>query len=58
MLNAILSFFVFFILFFFGMKTVHRMTKKQMWSLTRYSLYGIVCSVLAVIVLTGLVLIF
>lgn len=58
MLNAILSFIIFFVIFFFGLKALHGMTKKRAWSLTKYIVYGTVCSVLALGALTFFVLIF
>lgn len=58
MISIILSYVVLFGLFFFGIKAVRKATKKQRWTLTKYFVYSMICSVLALGALTVFVLLF
>lgn len=58
MVSIIISFLFMFGLFFFGIKAVREATKKQRWTLTKYFVYSMICSVLALGALTVFVLLF
>ena len=58
MIKIILSFLVLFCVFFFGIKFIREMNKMEKWALTKYAVYSILCSVLALGALTIFVLLF
>lgn len=58
MIKIILSFLVLFGVFFFGIKFIREMNKMEKWTLTKYTVYSMLCSMLALGVLTIFVLLF
>lgn len=58
MFNAILTFVILFLLFFFGIKGFRSLQKKEKWKLTKVLGYSIVCALVSVIFIVGFVLIF
>jgi hypothetical protein len=58
MIQAILSFLLLFVLFFGAIKFIQKMTGKEALVLTKIVGYSILCSVLAIAVLVGIVILF
>ena len=58
MIRILLAFCIVFLLFFFGIKALRKLTGKEAWELTKLVSYSILCSLLAVITLAGLVFLF
>ncbi len=58
MIKIVLSFLILFSVFFFGFKIIHKMNKMEKWTLTKYTAYSILCSVLALGALTIFVVLF
>jgi hypothetical protein len=58
MAKALIAFLIFFIAFYAGIDGFRRLSNKDKWSLTKISLYAILCSVLAVGFLTLIVILF
>lgn len=58
MIKIILSFLVLFGVFFFGFNVISKMTKMEKWTLTKYTVYSMLCSLLALGALTIFVVLF
>jgi hypothetical protein len=58
MIKIILSFLILFGVFFFGFKVINKMTKMEKWTLTKYTVYSMLCSLLALGALTIFVVLF
>jgi|APGre2960657423_1045063.scaffolds.fasta_scaffold03935_9 hypothetical protein len=58
MIKIILAFLFVFGLFFFGIKTVREMTKKELWSVTKLLTYSAICAILTLIFLITFVVLF
>ena len=58
MIRIILAFIVIFALFFFGIKAVRKMTKKERWTLAKYLTYSLGLSIITLATMIVLVLIF
>ena len=58
MIRLWLAFVIFAVLIHFGITAWRKMGEKERWSLTKTALYSIVVSLLAVMVMTGIVVLF
>ena len=58
MIRMYLTFLILTALFWFGISAFRRTTGREKWRLTKIAVYSILCSVLAVIVLTSIVILF
>ena len=58
MIRVYLAFLILTALFWLGIAAFRRTTGKEKWRLTKIAAYSILCSVLAVIVLTSIVILF
>lgn len=58
MIRIILAFAVIFGLYFFGIKAVREMTKKERWNLTKYLTYSFFLSIITLATMIAIVLIF
>ena len=58
MFKMILAFLVLFLIFFFGIKAVRKMSGKEALVLTTNVFYGIICTVITIVTLAFIVLIF
>jgi len=58
MIRMYLSFLILTALFWFGIAAFRQTTGKEKWRLTKIAVYSILCSALAVIVLTSIVILF
>ena len=58
MIRLWLAFVIFTVLIHFGITTWRKMEEKERWSLTKTAFYSIVVSLLAVMVMTGIVILF
>ena len=58
MVKMITAFFLIFAFFLFGIDIVRKMTNQEKISLTKMLTYGIVCTVITMVVITSIVLIF
>ena len=58
MVKMITAFFLIFAFFVFSIDIVRKMTNQEKISLTKMLAYGIVCTVITMIVITSIVLIF
>jgi hypothetical protein len=58
MIRVFLAFFLLIALFWFGIAAFRKTTGKEKWRLTKIAAYSILCSVLALSVLTSIVILF
>lgn len=58
MIKVFLAFIVLVVLFWFGIAAFRKTTGRQRWRLTKIMVYSILCSVLALTVMTSIVIIF
>ena len=58
MIRMYLTFLILTALFWFGIAAFRKTTGKEKWRLTKIAVYSILCSVLAVTVLTSIVILF
>jgi len=58
MVKIIFAFISLFLIFFFGIDTFRKMTGKEKISLTKWLGYSTVCSLLAIVAITLIVLLF
>jgi hypothetical protein len=58
MIRMILAFLLIFAFFVFGIDIVRKMSKQEKLGLTKLLGYGIVCTVITMVVITSIVLIF
>jgi succinate dehydrogenase hydrophobic anchor subunit len=58
MIRLWLAFVIFAVLIHFGITAWQKMKEKERWSLTKTAFYSIVVSLLAIMVMTGIVILF
>ena len=58
MIKLIFAFVVFFTIFYFMIQSIHDMTGKERWKLTKYIGYSILCSVLTISSLIAITILF
>lgn len=58
MIRLVLVFVLLFLLFYGGIATAIKMSGKEKWAFTKLALYSLVCSFLAVAVMTAIVIMF
>ncbi len=58
MIRLVLIFALLFLIFYGGIATAIKMSGKERWAVTKIALYSLVCSVLAVFVMTAIVVMF
>lgn len=58
MIRLYLAFFIAFALCYFGIDAYRKLTGKEKWALTKLTGYSILCASLAIIILSGIVILF
>jgi hypothetical protein len=58
MIKMLLTFFVLFALFYFGIEAFNKMTKSEKWDAIKTGSYSLALSLLVIVVLTTLVVLF
>ena len=58
MIRVYLAFLILTAAFWFGISAFRKTTGREKWQLTKIAVYSILCSALAVIVLTSIVILF
>jgi hypothetical protein len=57
-IRVFVAFFVFTLVFWFGIAAFRKITKRQRWRLTKIIGYSILCSMLSLLLLTTIVILF
>lgn len=58
MIRMYIAFFIAFAICYFGIDNYRKLTGKEKWALTKLLAYSIICSVLAMSILTAIVVLF
>lgn len=58
MIKILLTFFLFFALFYFGIEAFNKMTKSEKWDMAKTFSYSLALSLLVIVLLTTLVILF
>ena len=58
MIRFILAFVIIFMLVFFGIEAFRKMTNKDRWQFTKTAFYGIILSMITIMIMTTFVILF